>query len=76
MEDNNARNASDTAVRSSSSMSPSETLTNGFKMLVNRLLNALPATVTKDARARALNTVMGIAVSVGINTGKTVVART
>jgi hypothetical protein len=57
-------------------MSPSETLTNGFKILVNRLFNALPATVTKDARARALNTVMGIAVSVGINTGKTVVART
>lgn len=45
-------------------------------MTVNRLLNELPATVTSDARARALNTDIGIAVNVGINTGNTVEART
>ncbi len=45
-------------------------------MTVSRLLKEFPATVTSDAKARALKTVIGIAVSVGINTGKTVEART
>lgn len=68
--------ASATASRSSSSMSSSDTFTRAFKMTVKRLLSALPATVTSEARARALKTVIGMAVKVGINTGKTVEART
>jgi hypothetical protein len=43
---------------------------------VIRLLNALPATVTRDAKALALNTVIGVAISVGMRTGNTVFART
>ena len=45
-------------------------------MADNRRLSALPATDTKDARACALKTVMGMAVNVGMRTGKTVEART
>ena len=45
-------------------------------MTVRRLLRAFPATVTRAARARALKTVIGMAVSVGMRTGKTVAART
>jgi hypothetical protein len=75
-DENNAWMASSTASRSSSSMLLSETLTKEFKIMVNLLLKALPATVTRDANARALKTDIGIAVNVGINTGKTVEART
>lgn len=76
MEENKALIASSTASRSSLSISSSDTFTNEFKMTVNRRLNAFPATVTSDASARALKTVIGIAVNVGIKTGKTVEART
>jgi hypothetical protein len=76
MEDNKALIASSTASRSSSSISSSDTFTNEFKMTVSRRLNAFPATVTSDASARALKTVIGTAVNVGIKTGKTVEART
>lgn len=79
MEASNACIASWTADLSSSSSSVSEfseILTSAFKITVSRLLSAVPATVTRDARARALNTVIGIAVKVGIKTGNTVAART
>ena len=76
MEENKALIASLTASRSSSSISSSITLTNEFKITVSRRLNAFPATVTSDASARALKTVIGMAVNVGIKTGKTVEART
>jgi hypothetical protein len=52
------------------------TLTNAVKMTVKRLLKALSATVTRDASARALKTVMGVEIKVGIKTGNTVEART
>ena len=75
-DENSAWMASSTASRRSSSMLLSETLTKEFKITVNRLLKAFPATVTRDANARALKTDIGIAVNVGIKTGKTVEART
>lgn len=46
------------------------------KMVVSRLLSALPATVTSEAKARALKAVIGVAMSVGMRTGNTVEART
>lgn len=45
-------------------------------MTVRRLLNADPATETRDASARALKADMGIAVRVGMRMGKTVDALT
>ena len=74
-----ARTASSTAVQSSSSVESSVDsviLTSAVRTTGNRLLNALPATVTRDAKALALNTVMGVLMSVGIKTGNTVFART
>ena len=77
MEENKALIASSTAERGSSSISSSDsTFTNEFKITVSLRLRAFPATVTSDASARALKTVIGIAVSVGIKMGKTVEART
>jgi hypothetical protein len=45
-------------------------------MTLIRLVRAVPATDTKDPRARRLKAVIGVARSVGIRTGKTVVERT
>lgn len=45
-------------------------------IVVRRLDKEFPATVTREARARALKAVIGVAISVGIRTGKTVEART
>ena len=76
IDDKIADNASFAASASSASGSLSIVLTRAFKITVNLLLSALPATVTNAANARALNTVIGRAVNVGMRTGKTVEART
>jgi hypothetical protein len=61
-----------------SSLSCSDSIagTNDPKMLFSRLLNALPATVTKEASALALNAVIGVEIRVGMRIGKTTPART
>lgn len=68
--------ASSTASESSSSFDVSEAFTNAVSIVDSLLLKALPATVTRDARALALNTLIGVAIKVGIKTGKTVLAWT
>jgi len=40
--------------------------------MVSRLLRVFPATVTRDARARALKAVIAMEINVGISTGNTV----
>jgi hypothetical protein len=71
-----ALNASSTSCLTSSSSSDSNDLTSGVRTEVKRLLNALPATVTNDARARALKAEIGVTVRVGRRVGKTEAART
>lgn len=79
MDDIEAWIASSTADFSSSSSSISllsYALTRAFRTTVRRRLRAFPATVTRDAIARALNADIGMAVSVGRRIGNTVDART
>jgi hypothetical protein len=59
-----------------SGLASSFSFTRALRMMVRRLLNALPATVTRVASARALKTDIGDAVRVGNKTGNTVEART
>ena len=61
----NALSDSSKATSNTSFFSSSRTLINALKMTVRRLLSALPATVKRDARA--LNTVVGNAINVGMN---------
>lgn len=76
MDANRALMASFMSWRSSLSRSDSMAGTNAPKMVFSRLLNAFPATVTKEANALALNAVMGVEVRVGMRIGKTTPART
>jgi hypothetical protein len=59
-----------------SSVSVLKDIISAFNICAKRLLRAGPATVTSDARARALNVVIGVCIRVGMSTGKTTLART
>ncbi|KAG1223206.1 hypothetical protein G6F68_020411 [Rhizopus microsporus] len=50
--------------------------TRDSRIAANRLFNAGPATVTRDASARALKAVIGTVIKVGMSTGKTALERT
>ena len=76
IEAKSARIAPFNSSRISVSCSLSSDLTKGVRTDDNRLLRALPATVTKAPSARALNAVIGSFVKVGNNVGNTVDART
>lgn len=73
---NSALTASLISLFSSSFVSFSTARIRAVRIIVRRFDSALPATVTSEASARALNEVMGVEMSVGISTGKTVEART